>query len=339
MTIRWNVRPARELHTVADQWQALNQAGSGNPAFDPAFVLPLLEHFGDGTELLATASAGSGPLAMTLLRRTAPGCWQTFQPSQMPVGPWLQQPGVPPAELAHGLFAALPGFPLFLGITQLDPEILPRPAQSSTLSTLDYIQTARISVTGSFESYWEARGKNLKHNMKRQRARLQKEGVKTRLDVLTARDDIEKAVANYGLLESAGWKATGQTAIAPSNAQGRFYRCMLADFASAGKARVYQYWFDDGIVAMDLCILGGGTLIILKTTYDERHKALSPAFLMREEAFRQVFAQKDINRIEFYGRVMEWHTRWTNEVRTMYHVNQYRWPAISATRRLVRLAR
>jgi hypothetical protein len=90
---------------------------------------------------------------------------------------------------------------------------------------------------------------------------------------------------------------------------------------------------------VDLCIVGGGALIILKTTYDEAYKQLSPAFLMREEAFRQLFTTKEVDRIEFYGRVMEWHTRWTDKVRTMYHVNQYRWPAIYATRRMVRLAR
>src|SRR5688572_14983823 len=99
MTTRWKRQPARDLHMLSDQWQALNQASSGNPALEPEFVLPLLQHFGDDTELLATASAGGGPLAMTLLRRTAPGRWQTFQPSQMPVGPWLQRPDVPPAEL------------------------------------------------------------------------------------------------------------------------------------------------------------------------------------------------------------------------------------------------
>jgi hypothetical protein len=25
---------------------------------------------------------------------------------------------------------------------------------------------------------------------------------------------------------------------------------------------------------------------------------------------------------------MEWHLRWTDEVRTMYHVNHYRWPVL-----------
>ena len=184
-----------------------------------------------------------------------------------------------------------------------------------------------------------ARGKNLRHNMKRQRARLEKEGVKTRLEVLTAREDMEQAVTDYGLLESAGWKAAGNTAIAAGNVQGRFYRSMLEAFAAQGKARVYQYRFNERIVAMDLCIVGGGALIILKTTYDEAYKAVSPAFLMREQAFRQLFEKKEVDRIEFYGKVMEWHTRWTDEVRTMYHVNRYRWPAISATRRLVRLAK
>lgn len=339
MTIRWKLRPARELHMVQDEWQALNQAGSGNPALEPAFVLPLLEHFGDGSELLATASTGGRPLAMTLLSRTAPGCWQTFQPSQMPVGAWLQQPGQPSADLFPGLFPALPGFPLLIGITQLDPDIVARPASTPSLATLDYIQTARITVAGTFDAYWEARGKNLKHNMKRQRARLEKEGVKPHLDILSAPDDVEKAVTAYALLESAGWKAAGDTALAPDNAQGRFYRAMLKGFATQGKARVYQYRFDERIVAVDLCIVGGGALIILKTTYDETYKALSPAFLMREEAFRQLFTAKEVKRIEFYGRVMEWHTRWSDEVRTMYHVNRYRWPAIYATRRMVRAAR
>jgi CelD/BcsL family acetyltransferase involved in cellulose biosynthesis len=339
MTVRWKVRPARELRLVRDQWQALNQAASGNPALEAGFVLQLLEHFGDGAELLAIAAAGGAPLAMTVLRRTAPACWQTFQPSQMPVGPWLQQPGLPPAELLHGLFPALPGFPLLVGVTQLDPAILARPESTPSLATLDYIQTARIAVTGSFDAYWEARGKNLKHNMKRQRARLEKEGVKTHLDILTAPEDIDSAVTAYALLESAGWKAASDTALAPDNAQGRFYRSMLKEFAAEGKARVYQYRFDERIVAVDLCVVAGGTLIILKTTYDETYKALSPAFLMREEAFRRVFAEKEVERIEFYGRVMEWHTRWTDEVRTMYHVNHYRWPAIYATRRMVRLAR
>jgi hypothetical protein len=49
---------------------------------------------------------------------------------------------------------------------------------------------------------------------------------------------------------------------------------------------------------------------------------------MREEACRRLFEEGRIRRIEFYGKVMEWHTRWTDEVRTMYHLNYYRWPVL-----------
>jgi len=69
---------------------------------------------------------------------------------------------------------------------------------------------------------------------------------------------------------------------------------------------------------------------VLKTAYDEAlGRQFSPALLMREEACRSLFDAGDIERIEFYGRVMEWHLRWTGEVRTMYHLNAYRWPGLA----------
>jgi hypothetical protein len=45
---------------------------------------------------------------------------------------------------------------------------------------------------------------------------------------------------------------------------------------------------------------------------------------MHEEAFRGLFAEQSVRRIEFFGKLMDWHTRWTGEVRTLYHVNYYR---------------
>ena len=45
---------------------------------------------------------------------------------------------------------------------------------------------------------------------------------------------------------------------------------------------------------------------------------------MRHEYFRQIFDGGRIRRVEFYGKVMEWHRRWTDDVRTLYHVNCYR---------------
>jgi hypothetical protein len=47
---------------------------------------------------------------------------------------------------------------------------------------------------------------------------------------------------------------------------------------------------------------------------------------MRHEAYTRVFAEEAVERIEFYGRAMDWHRKWTDDIRTMYHVNIYPWP-------------
>ena len=105
---------------------------------------------------------------------------------------------------------------------------------------------------------------------------------------------------------------------------------MLEAFARRGAARVYRYFIGERLAAMDLCVEGGGCVVVLKTAYDESlGGTLSPALLMREEACRDIFEDGRFERIEFYGRVMEWHRRWTDEIRTMYHLNSYRWPVLA----------
>lgn len=216
--------------------------------------------------------------------------------------------------------------------------ITPRPSSVGALRTMDYIQTASITVTGDFDAYWAARGKNLRSNLKKQRSKLAKDGVQTRMTVSRAPEEMAAAVADYGRLESAGWKAQGGTAIHPDNDQGRFYTSMLSAFCARGAGAVYRYYFDEQLVAMDLCIEGAGSIIILKTTYDESvPNSLSPTLLMREEETRQIFDEARFERIEFYGKLMEWHTKWTEEVRTMYHTTGYRWPSLLGLRQIKKL--
>lgn len=46
-----------------------------------------------------------------------------------------------------------------------------------------------------------------------------------------------------------------------------------------------------------------------------------PALLMRQNYFAPLFDARAVARIEFYGKVMDWHTQWSSEIRRMYHVN------------------
>lgn len=327
--MNWSFVPARSFAEHLPEWAGLHASGAASPLLAADFVLPLLAHFARGDELLATCRSGQQVVAMAVLSPGGRARWQTFQPAQAPVGIWLQGPGTDTARLADALVRALPGLALVAAVTQCDPELLPRPADGGSVQTFDYIQTARITIEGSFDEYWSARGKNLRGNLKKQRARLERDGVALRLEVVRAPETVAAAVADYGRLESTGWKAGDGTAVHADNAQGRFYRDMLEAFCRRGAGSIYRYWFGAQLAATDLCIEGPGCIVVLKTTYDESVAgSLSPTLLMREEETRELFDQGRFKRIEFYGKVMEWHLRWTDEVRTLYHLNTYRWPAL-----------
>ncbi|XVJ68850.1 MAG: GNAT family N-acetyltransferase [Rhizobacter sp.] len=265
------------------------------------------------------------------------GAWETFQPSQLPLGAWVgpQDSMASPhwAEQIEGLCGALPGFCLSVGLTQLDSRSHPRPADVSTWRSMDYIDTAWVDVNQSFDEYWEERGKNLKQNCRKQRNKLETDGIAVVLECITTPDAVAQAMVDYGSLEGAGWKAANGTAVLPGNAQGRFYRAMLENFCKQGRARIYRYRFNDKVVSMDLCIQSGTTIVILKTAYDESYKTVSPSSLMRQDEFQELFGEKTFKRIEFYGKVMEWHTRWTDNARSVYHLTSYRWGLVQSLHR------
>jgi hypothetical protein len=85
---------------------------------------------------------------------------------------------------------------------------------------------------------------------------------------------------------------------------------------------------------MDFNIESNDVLINLKTTYDEDFREFSPAMQMHQELFKQVFDEGRIKKIEFYGKLMDWHTIWSDKTKILYHINYYRWPVIRCIRRL-----
>ena len=327
--MRWTLLPATRFGDVVPQWEALRAQGPAAPMLAADFVTALLDAFGSGRERVALCMRDGAPLAAAVLAPQGRASWATFQPAQAPAALWVQRPGTDLSALLASLTRALPGCALVTALTQCDPFLLPRPAAGPREHTGDYIATARITVDGGFDAWWNGRGKNLRTNLKKQRNKLQEAGIAARMEVLRAPGDMAQAVADYGRLETTGWKGRAGTAVAADNDQGRFYRRMLEAFCARGAGSVYRYFFDDQLVATDLCIEDGDCIVILKTAYDETvPKHYSPALLMREEACRALFDAGHVRRIEFYGKVMEWHTRWTEEVRTMYHVNHYRWALV-----------
>ena len=322
--MNWTVHPISRLAEFSGQWDSLARSLPGTPFLESAFLQPAIDAFGNSELRLCLKQANGQLRAAAIMQPTRKGMWQTFQPSQLPLGAWVSGDDVELESACAELLPLLPGLNLGLGITQLDSRFHARPVDGANLRTQDYIHTSWVDIEGSFEAYWDSRGKNLRQNTRKQRNKLQAEGTKTRIECATAAQDVAKAIDDYGKLESAGWKTADGTAIHPDNAQGRFYTQMLENFCRLGCGRIYRYWFGEKLVSMDLCIHDDAAIVILKTTYDESYKAVSPSTLMRQDEFQLLFEEQKFQRIEFYGKVMEWHTRWTEHARPLYHLNAYR---------------
>ena len=319
--MKWSFYPITDFRKFRDDWQKLNLAGPNTPLFDLRFVEPCIEFFSSGSENIAICEIDNAIVAIAIILRKRFGAWETFQPSQSPLGYWLHDSSYSIYELLNSLQKSTPGVCLKLGITQQDPKLVEKPKDSKRLRTLSYIQTAKINIDSDWDTYWAGRGKNLRHNLNKQRNRFDKQGIEIHVAEITSPDDMGNAVRHYGELESAGWKQATGTAVSINNAQGKFYTKLLSAFASSNNASIYQLHLNGQIAAADLCIDDGKTFIILKTTYDETYKSSSPALIMRKMYFENFFNETRFSSIEFYGKVMEWHKKWSDDIREMYHIN------------------
>jgi CelD/BcsL family acetyltransferase involved in cellulose biosynthesis len=334
----WTFQPAsKSFHGAREQWDALNRSSSNHVLLDSDFVEPLLRHF-DSDGVVLGMRNGGGNQGMALLQRKSMGVWQTFQPSQAPLGLIQLGHADDSGEELLQITRELPGYALQMSVLQQDPDhtSFPQPKDTGLVEPLEYIQTARITLNGTFDEYWKARGTNLRHNLARRRRRMAEKGYAIELVALREPGHVAEAIREYGLLEAKGWKAGEGTAVTPDNAQGRFYREVFERFCARGEAVIYQLRLNGRLAATDLCLVQNGMFVILKTAYEEELNEFSPAFLMREEVMKELYAEKRTRIIEFYGRVMEWHTRWSNEIRTLYHLTCYRSPWVKGLRKVAK---
>lgn len=309
------------------------------PLLDSDTVKLLLANFGSGAEVVAVCRRGASVVAAAIIARYKTIAWETWQPPQQPLALWVHDESIALPELMRSFVETQRC--AMLSITHLDPRFHPRPNDidpcPNDIETIDCMQTAYVPVTGDFSTYWGARH-NLKTNLKKQRNRLAREGIKTQMGAVGETDKIRAAVTAYGELEARGWKSA--SAARPDNAQGKFYAALLESLARRGEATVYRYLFNDRLVASDLCVHRNGVVIVLKTTYDETEHRFSPALLLKEEMLQEFFKDERITRVEWYGPLMDWHRRWSDEttIRTLYGVRRYRWSllgvAVQQRRRL-----
>jgi Acetyltransferase (GNAT) domain len=318
-----NARDAFDEHR--ERWDEINKKSSNHVVLDSTFVSALVRHFASDQTLLGISN-DRNRLGMLIVDKVRPGFWQTFQPSQGPMGLMLLENEDVVEQQISELIRQLPGYSLGLAVTQQDPDFtaFKNLRNCRKIEIVDYITTPRITLSGTFEDYWRNRGRDLTRNVARRLRRATEEKIDFELVAVRDAGNVARCVQEYGMLEATGWKGKEGTAVTAENAQGLFYRDILEKFCERGEGVIYRLLMNGRVIASDLCVERNGMLVVLKVAYDETVKNVSPSFLLRRMVLENLFSTGNFWVVEFYGRVRDWHLKWTEEVRTMYHVNFYR---------------
>ncbi len=314
----WQLHPAREkFPAFAADWDRLNAALYGrHPFFDSRFIGPLLEHFGDGRELLCLHRTTDGIDGALILHPLGLGRWALFTPSQTQAGAVLLKSARP----LETLLPALPGDAWSLDLLAIDPAyapdwsglILPRIVHPHAL-------TMAVVTDGDFAAYWQSRPKKLRDNLRRYQRRAEETAGPLAVTSITDPADIPAALARYGQLESAGWKGQQGTAIAADNAQGHFYADTLARFAASGQALVMELRAGERLIASRLFIRHERMWIALKTTYDETQSAYAPGRLLLHAVLERACADMTGGSVEFYTNASRDQSEWATTLRPIPH--------------------
>lgn len=331
--LQWRRLPLKQLFqqpALRESWDRLNRSRGGLPFLDLEVVRLACDTFRPTGVALMIGEVGGAPQCMLLVQRVGIGRWQLYQPAQIPLGLIVAAHQLPLETIACSALRALPFGTLVLSLTQLDPRHWPPPTEVPECVVKRYISTGWIDCRQDFEAYWNARSANLRANAGKARRRLEAEGHVVGMRVLTAPQDMAEAVGRYGALESAGWKGRKGTAVSAGTPQGQFYTRWLEAAAERGEARVFELVVRtegaaERVIASDLCVVRGDSLVLLKIAYDESFEHYSPSTLLRREFLQQLMSEPQVRRVEFFGRMMDWHRRWTDRQRSLYHLTTFRW--------------
>ena len=70
-------------------------------------------------------------------------------------------------------------------------------------------------------------------------------------------------------------------------------------------------------------------MIIFKAVYNGKYKGFSSAMLLTKSIIKYLMENNAADTIEFFERIMDWHKRWTDDIRTLYHLDCLWFPVLT----------
>ncbi len=147
---------------------------------------------------------------------------------------------------------------------------------------------SEITITGSFEEFWQQRPRHLRRNVRRYRQKAEQNGP-LEFQVSSGADpDLLKALVH---LHTARWKMRGESGMIEANHSAAFLRDISRQFAADGILKIFSLRFKCQIAAVILTFVYQNKAYGYLTAFDPVHEQFSFGSVLLFEALRHCYQQ------------------------------------------------
>lgn len=182
----------------------------------------------------------------------------------------------------------------------------------------EQIQTLVIASQETFDKYIEKMDNKDKKDIRRQIHRLEKEGAVS-LQEIKEPQEVQQGLHVFYDIEDSGWKGKEGTSLKQSF-YGEYYRELAMHYSNKGKFGLYLLKLNTESIAGVYAIIDKGIFYIVKTGYLEKYSQYSPSKVLSFLLFEQLFKNKTIQKIDYYGPYLDYEKTFGTNTRTRYKI-------------------
>ncbi|MBI2565759.1 MAG: GNAT family N-acetyltransferase [Candidatus Schekmanbacteria bacterium] len=160
-----------------------------------------------------------------------------------------------------------------------------------------------IAIEGSWQAYLASRASHVQHELGRKLRRLQQQP-DLRWRLVTTPGEVEAAWRDVLAIEDHSWKSESGESLHDASPQ-RFYVALARSAAEQHWLRLHLLDVAGQPIAYLFAVAFRDTLYALKTSYDQRHAALSPGMMVVVHALRAAF-EEQLDRCDLLGFPARW---------------------------------
>lgn len=181
------------------------------------------------------------------------------------------------------------------------------------------INTLIIDCEREFDEYIknDMDGKNLKE-LKKKCRRIERKGTVTIMEMKNPQE-IEKGLPYFYDIEDSGWKGKEGTSLKRSY-YSEYYRELASHFSKENKFRLYFLQVNNEYIAGIYAIVDHEILYLIKIGYSDELSYYSPSMVLFYLLFEQLFKEKTIRKIDFYGPFLRYHKVFGKNTRKSYNI-------------------